>query len=179
MYLCWCSSLMWRTALAMIFCKTASQVSVSVFVSVEVIDGYKNITFPDLNRVCLYTEKKYHIWEEKRMFTKNIYIKKISHYWPQKCVSNFQFACNYRLPSQKWSLHCNALVAIHVTAISPNKVAFLPVDGVRNKRQALLWSPPYVWKTESKTAWKIDTLQIVYNWANSGKIPQWKVVIWK
>ena len=60
------------------------------------------------------------------------------HITDLKSVSNFQFACNYRLTSQKWSLHCNALLAIHVPAISPNKVAFLPVDGVRNKRRSLL-----------------------------------------
>ena len=80
---------MWRAALAMILCKTASQVSVSglpvsVSVSVEVIDGYKNITF-QTSKESVYIKKKYHIWEEKRIFTKNTY-KKIWYYRPQKCV---------------------------------------------------------------------------------------------
>ena len=69
-----------RAAFAMIFCKTASQVSVSVSVSVEVIDGYKNITFPDLNRVCLYKEKISHLRRKDNVYKKYIYIKKISHY---------------------------------------------------------------------------------------------------
>ena len=59
-----------RAALAMIFCKTASQVSVSVSVSVEVIDGYKNITFPDLNRVCLYKEKISHLRRKENVYKK-------------------------------------------------------------------------------------------------------------
>ena len=66
-----------RAALAMIFCKTASQVSVSVSVSVEVIDGYKNITCPDLNRVCLYKEKISHLRRKENVYKKYIYIKKI------------------------------------------------------------------------------------------------------
>jgi len=60
----------------MILCKTASQVSVSVSVSVEVIDGYKNITFPDLNRVCLYKEKLSHLRRKENIYKKYIYKKK-------------------------------------------------------------------------------------------------------
>ena len=75
----------------MILCKTASQVSVSglpvsVSVSVEVIDGYKYITFSDLKLESVYIKKNYHILRRKENIykKKNIYIyiykKLISHY---------------------------------------------------------------------------------------------------
>lgn len=60
----------------MIFCKTASQVSVSVSVSIEVIGGYKKITF-QTSIESVYIKKKYHFLEEKRISQK-IYRKNIT-----------------------------------------------------------------------------------------------------
>ena len=96
-----------RAALAMIFCKTASQVSVSVSVSVEVIDGYKNITFPDLNRVCLYKEKISHLRRKENVYKKYIYICKKIHITDLKSVfqiSNLHVTTGYQVKSGPYTV---------------------------------------------------------------------------